>query len=49
MLIVILLLPSIRTFKVGDIIKLEPVPIDTKVHEHMETIISKVKFGMQSF
>jgi tetratricopeptide (TPR) repeat protein len=48
LLIVILLLPSIRRFKVG-YIELEPVPIDTKVQQHMEALISKVKFGMQSF
>jgi hypothetical protein len=48
LLIVILLLPSIRRFKVADI-ELEPVPIDTKVQPHMEAITSKVKFGMQSF
>jgi hypothetical protein len=48
LLIVILLLPSIRRFKVG-YIELEPVHIDTKVRQHMEAVISKVKFGMQSF
>lgn len=47
-LIVILLLPSIRRFKVFDI-EMEPIPVDTKVQQHMEAIISKVKFGMQSF
>ncbi|MGB8035718.1 MAG: hypothetical protein WCF03_18035, partial [Nitrososphaeraceae archaeon] len=36
LLIVILLLPSIRRFKVADIIELEPVPIDTKVQQHMK-------------
>jgi hypothetical protein len=45
----IVLLPSIRRFKVADIIELEPVPIDTKVQQHMKAIILKVKLGMQSF
>jgi tetratricopeptide (TPR) repeat protein len=48
LLIAILLLPSIRRFKVA-YIELVPVPIDTKVQQHMEALISKVKFGMQSF
>jgi tetratricopeptide (TPR) repeat protein len=48
LLIVILLLPSIRRFKVA-YIELEPVTIDTKVPQHMEILISKVRFGMQSF
>ena len=48
LLIAILLLPNIRRFKVA-YIELEPVPIDTKVQKHMEALISKVKFGMQSF
>lgn len=48
LLIVILLLPSIRRFKVGEI-ELEPVPIDTKVQQHMESLISKLKVGIQSF
>jgi tetratricopeptide (TPR) repeat protein len=48
LLIAILLLPSIRRFKVAEI-ELEPIPIDTKVQQHMEALISKLKIGIQSF
>jgi tetratricopeptide (TPR) repeat protein len=49
LLIVVLLLPSIRRIKVADV-ELEPVPIDTKVPQRMDVLISKMrKVGMQSF
>jgi hypothetical protein len=49
LLIVILLLPSIRRIKVADV-ELEPVPIDTKVPQHMDVLISQMrKVAIQSF
>jgi tetratricopeptide (TPR) repeat protein len=49
LLIAILLLPSIRRVKVAGV-ELEPVPIDTKVPQHMDVLISKMrKVAMQSF
>ena len=49
LLIVILLFPSIRRVKVGDIIDLEPVTTDTNIPKQMEPLSTKIGFGMQSF
>ena len=52
LLIVILLFPSIRRVKVGDIIeleKLEPVMTDTSIPKQMEPLFIKVGVGIQSY
>ena len=49
LLIVILLFPSIRRVKVGNIIDLEPVTTDTNIPKQMEPLSIKIRFGMQSF
>jgi tetratricopeptide (TPR) repeat protein len=53
LLILILLFPSIRRVKVGDIIELEPVTSGTTsgtdIPKHMEPLFIKIGFGMQSF
>ena len=52
LLILILLFPSIRKVKVGDIIeleKLEPVTSSTDIPKQMEPLFIKIGFGMLSF
>ena len=51
-LILILLFPSIRRVKIGDIIeleKLEPVTTDTNITKQMEPVFIKVGVGIQSY
>ena len=52
LLILILLFPSIRRVKVGDVIeleKLEPITSGTNIPKQMEPLFIKIGFGMQSF